>query len=131
MQEIITEAALSSAQKKYLYAIYSLCRSGTAVRSAEVSRLIGVSKASTVAMTKRLCDIGYIEKEHYGQIILTENGARAAAAIYTRCIIVRDFLKNRLDINDITSESDALEIVAHISDDTAERLIDFVLEGKE
>ena len=57
---------LTYSQKKYLFAIYKLGQNGKDVRSAEVAKIVGVSKASTVSMTQKLCDSGYIDKEHYG-----------------------------------------------------------------
>lgn len=62
---------LSYSQKKYLFAIYKLCRNGGEAKSSEVAKIVGVSKASTAAMAAKLCENGYIQKEHYGQINLT------------------------------------------------------------
>ena len=85
---------LTYSQKKYLFAIYKLGQNGSEVRSSEVAKLVGVSKASTASMAAKLCECGYIRKEHYGQIGLTENGIKAANSIYTSCVIIRDFLEN-------------------------------------
>lgn len=70
---------LTYAQKKYLFAIYRLGMNGPVISSSDVSRLVGVSKASTVKMTQRLSDEGYILKEPYGKISLTESGIKAAS----------------------------------------------------
>ena len=55
---------LTYSQKKYLFAIYKLGQNGGEVKSSDVAKIVGVSKASTAAMTAKLCESGYIEKEH-------------------------------------------------------------------
>ena len=85
---------LTGAQKLYLYAIYKLGQEGKSIRSAEVAKIVGVSKPSTVRMTQKLIDDGYIIKEPYREIALTEKGVRAANELYTPCVIMHDFLKN-------------------------------------
>lgn len=44
---------LTYSQKKYLFAIYKLGQSGNIVKSADVAKIVGVSKASTVTMTQK------------------------------------------------------------------------------
>lgn len=67
---------LTYAQKKYLFAIYRLGNKGGMISSSDISRLVGVTKASTVKMTQRLTDEGYILKEPYGKIVLTRRGCQ-------------------------------------------------------
>ena len=119
---------LTYSQKKYLFAIYKLGQNGKDVRSAEVAKIVGVSKASTVSMTQKLCDSGYIDKEHYGQIGLTENGIKAANSIYTSCVIIRDFLENVLGLDEKTADEDSVKIVIHASEKTVNRLSEHLLE---
>ena len=118
---------LTYSQKKYLFAIYKLGQNGEDVKSSEVARLVGVSKASTAAMAVKLCESGYIQKEHYGQIVLTENGVKAANSIYTSYIIIRDFLENALDLDEKTADSDAVKIVIHASEKTVNHLAEYLL----
>lgn len=97
---------LTYSQKKYIFAIYKLGQNGGEVKSAEVATFVGVSKASTVSMAAKLCESGYITKEHYGQIALTEIGIKAANSIFTNYIIIRDFLENALGPDEATADSD-------------------------
>ena len=119
---------LTYSQKKYLFAIYKLGQNGGEVKSSEVARLVGVSKASTAAMTVKLCESGYITKEHYGQIGLTEKGVKAANSIYTSCIIIRDFLENAIGLDEKTADSDAVKIVVHASEKTVNHLAEYLLK---
>lgn len=118
---------LTFSQKKYLFAIYKLGQNGNEVKSAEVANTVGVSKASTAAMTARLCENGYINKEHYGHIELTESGIKAANSIFTSCIIIRDFLEKTIGIDEKTADADAVKIVARTSEKTVNGLAEFIL----
>lgn len=119
---------LTYSQKKYLFAIYKLGQNGEEVKSSEVARLVGVSKASTAAMAVKLCESGYIRKAHYGQIGLTESCVKAANSIYTSCIIIRDFLEKDLGLEARTADSDAAKIVIHASEKTVNHLAEFLLK---
>ena len=109
---------LTYSQKKYLFARYKLGQNGGEVKSSDVAKIVGVSKASTAAMTAKLCESGYIEKEHYGQINLTESGIKAANPIFTSCIIIRDFLENVLGLDPKAADDDSVKIVSHVSEKT-------------
>ena len=121
--------ALSYSQKKYLFAIYKLCQSGGEAKSSEVAKIVGVSKASTAAMAAKLCESGYIKKEHYGQINLTESGIKAANSIYTSCVIIKEFLENTLGLEAEAADSDAVKIVVHTSEKTVNKLAEHILKG--
>ena len=120
---------LSYSQKKYLFAIYKLCQSGGEAKSSEVAKIVGVSKASTAAMAAKLCESGYIKKEHYGQISLTESGIKAANSIYTSCVIIKEFLENTLGLETEAADSDAVKIVVHTSEKTVNKLAEHILKG--
>lgn len=119
---------LTYSQKKYLFAIYKLGQNGGEVKSSEVARIVGVSKASTSSMAVKLCECGYIRKEHYGQIGLTESGIRAANSIYTSYIIIRHFFEKVLGLDEKTADSDAVKIVIHASEKTVNRLAEYLLK---
>lgn len=121
---------LTYSQKKYLFTIYRLGQNGGEVKSADVAKIVGVSKASTAAMTAKLCDGGYIAKEHYGQISLTESGIKAANPIYTSYVIIRDFLENSLGLDPKAADNDSVRIVSHVSERTVEELAEYFLKRK-
>lgn len=120
-------SGLTCSQKKYLFAIYKLGQNGGSVKSAEVAKIVGVSKASTVIMTEKLVECGYIQKEHYGRIELTESGIRAASPIYTNFVIIRDFLEKRLGVDGQTADEDAVQISVHASEKTVDSLSEYIL----
>lgn len=118
---------LTYAQKKYLFAIYRLGNKGGMISSSDISRLVGVTKASTVKMTQRLTDEGYILKEPYGKIVLTDAGAKAASSLFTSSLIICDFLRNKVGIDENNADSDAVKIVTQVSEDTVDKLVKYAL----
>ena len=118
---------LTYAQKKYLFAIYRLGMNGSVISSSDVSRLVGVSKASTVKMTQRLSDEGYILKEPYGKISLTDSGIKAASSLFTSSVILCDFLHKQVGIDQQEADQDAVKIVAQVSEKSVEKLVKFAL----
>lgn len=118
---------LTYAQKKYLFAIYRLGMNGSVISSSDVSQLVGVSKASTVKMTQRLSDEGYILKEPYGKISLTESGIKAASSLFTSSVILCDFLHKQVGIDQQEADQDAVKIVAQVSEKSVEKLVKFAL----
>lgn len=118
---------LTYSQKKYLFAIYKLGQNGGVVKSSEVAKLVGVTKASTATMTERLVESGFIEKEYYGRISLTESGIKAASPIFTDCVIIRDFLENTLGLDEKTADEDSVQLSVHASEKTESRLSEYIL----
>ena len=118
---------LTYSQKKYLFAIYKLGQNGGVVKSSEVAKLVGVTKASTAIRTERLVESGFIEKEHYGRIELTESGIKAANPIFTNCVIIRDFLENTLGLDENIADEDAVQISVRASEKTVNRLSEYIL----
>ncbi len=100
---------------------------GPVISSSDVSRLVGVSKASTVKMTQRLSDEGYILKEPYGKISLTESGIKAASSLFTSSVILCDFLHKQVGIDQQEADQDAVKIVAQVSEKSVEKLVKFAL----
>ncbi len=119
---------LTRSQKMYLYSIYMLGQNGNAVRSADVARLVGVSKPSTVKMVQKLVDEQYIIKEPYKEITLTEKGITAANKLYTPSIILRDFLINTVGVSQEHADNDAVIMVSQMTDETLEKLVRFTLD---
>jgi DtxR family Mn-dependent transcriptional regulator len=72
-------SGLTIAQARYLAAIGDIAREGEGVRSAEVARRLGVTRASVARMLRVLTERGWTRKTPYGRIELTQAGEPAAA----------------------------------------------------
>ena len=122
---------LTHSQKKYLFAIYKLCQNGRPVKSADVAKIVGVSKASTVKMTQKLTEEGYIVKEPYMEISITQKGIKAANELDTPSVILCDFLAESVGVDESTADADGVAMVSHLSEGTVEKLVKFALEHKK
>mgnify|MGYP004496457369 FL=1 len=122
---------LTHSQKKYLFAIYKLGQNGRPVKSADVAKIVGVSKASTVKMTQRLTEEVYIVIEPYMEISITQKGIKAANELYTPSVILCDFLAESVGVDESTADADAVAMVSHLSEGTVEKLVKFALEHKK
>ena len=56
-----------------------------------------------------------------------EIGVKEANSLFTKCLIIRDFLSKNLDLTEEQADADAVAIVSHVSEETAERLADYIL----
>ena len=116
---------LTKSKKKYLFAIYMLGENGGSVKSTLVSDLLGVSKASTVKMTQRLIEDGYIIKEPYREIRLTEQGRQEADRLFRPSVVLQDFLENRVGVEKSKAREDSIIMVAELSAESLEKLVTF------
>ena len=116
---------LTKSKKKYLFAIYMLGENGGSVKSTLVSDLLGVSKASTVKMTQRLIEDGYIIKEPYREIRLTELGRQEADRLFRPSVVLQDFLENRVGVEKSKAREDSIIMAAELSAESLEKLVIF------
>lgn len=65
---------LSESKKKYLIALMELDPEAKGIRSIAIANHLQVTRPSVHAMLTRLSDDGYLNKEHYGIVYLTEKG---------------------------------------------------------
>ena len=114
---------MTDSLKKYLLAIYELSNFGGTVKSAEVSKKLGVTKSSTAKMTARLEQQGLISKPYYSKITLTSEGICRAAQLYTNKVVIHAFLSRFMKIPEPDAENDAVTCICTLSDATVEKLV--------
>lgn len=119
----LENTALTGAQKKYLFAIYALFDKKGSVRSAEVAELVGVTRASTVKMAKRLIDCGLISKEPYSTITLTEKGMLNAKPLFDKYKKLCSVLESKGGISPERAAADAAAIITHVSEEAADGIL--------
>ncbi len=61
------------------------------IRSTDIASALGISKASVSHMMNVLRDEGYITKEKYGAVTLTESGKNVAVNIKRRYELLKSF----------------------------------------
>ena len=96
-------------------------RSGHA-HVTDIAREMKVSKPSVTKATKYLREKGFVDKEPYGSIVLTEKGRLIAEKIYRNHGLITRFLETSLDMNPEDAESDACRIEHVVSDTMIEAI---------
>ncbi len=116
---------LQESGEMYLETILVLSKTKSKVHSIDVSEYMGYSKPSVSRAVGILKKAGYVEMEKDGALTLTENGRALAEKIYARHEVLENFLK-LIGVSQETSERDACRIEHVISDETFEKISDFV-----
>ena len=129
MKNSILNQIMTPGMENYLKALIRLS-GGVGVQSSDVADALGVTKGSVSCMMNRLRDEGYITKERYGLVSLTEKGRKEAAGITRRYNLIQSFFVRILGVDAATAAEDACRIEHIISPQSIDR-IDEKLEEAE
>ena len=104
-------ADLTSAVQDYLKAIYALESAGERVTTSALAQRMGVSAPSTTAMTKRLDELGLVERLPYRGVALTDAGRRGALEVLRHHRLLERYLVDRLglSLDEVHAEAELLE----------------------
>ena len=107
-----TQAAdLTVAVQDYLKAIYALESSEERVTTSALAGRMSVSAPSATAMTKRLAELGLVERAPYRGVALTDEGRRGALEVLRHHRLLELYLVDRLGLSlaDVHAEAELLE----------------------
>jgi DtxR family transcriptional regulator, Mn-dependent transcriptional regulator len=107
-----TQAAdLTVAVQNYLKAIYALESSEERVTTSALAGRMGVSAPSATAMTKRLAELGLVERAPYRGVALTDEGRRGALEMLRHHRLLERYLVDRLglSLHEVHAEAELLE----------------------
>jgi DtxR family transcriptional regulator, Mn-dependent transcriptional regulator len=104
-------AELTVAVQDYLKAIYGLEAAGERATTSALAARMRVSAPSATAMTKRLAELGLVERAPYRGVELTEEGRRCALEVLRHHRLLERYLSDRLglSIDQVHAEADRLE----------------------
>ena len=85
---------IGESKEDYLEAAYVLKRQKGYVRNSMLSDYLNYSKASVSVAVRGLLADGYVIKDRYGSIELTEEGRKIAKKIYARHVLLEEFWLN-------------------------------------
>jgi DtxR family Mn-dependent transcriptional regulator len=104
-------ADLTVAVQDYLKAIYVLETAGERVTTSALARRMSVSAPSATAMTKRLDELGLVERLPYRGVALTEAGRRGALEVLRHHRLLERYLVDRLglSLDEVHAEAELLE----------------------
>jgi DtxR family Mn-dependent transcriptional regulator len=102
---------LTVAVQDYLKAIYALESTGERVTTSALARRMGVSAPSATAMTKRLDELGLVERVPHRGVALTETGRRGALEVLRHHRLLERYLVDRLglSLDEVHAEAELLE----------------------
>ncbi|HEX5028562.1 MAG TPA: metal-dependent transcriptional regulator [Gaiellaceae bacterium] len=102
---------LTVAVQDYLKAIYVLESSGERVTTSALAHRVGVSAPSATAMTKRLAELGLVERLPYRGVALTETGRLGALEVLRHHRLLELYLVDRLGLglDEVHAEAELLE----------------------
>jgi DtxR family Mn-dependent transcriptional regulator len=102
---------LTVAVQDYLKAIYVLESAGERVTTSALARRMGVSAPSATAMTKRLDELGLVERVPHRGVALTDAGRRGALEVVRHHRLLERYLVDRLglSIDEVHAEAELLE----------------------
>ncbi len=123
---------LTSAMEDYLEMIYRNSLQDGYLRMNKLADLLNVRASSASKMAQKLGELGLLNYERYGIVILTQNGKEIGEFLLNRHNIIERFLKNIGMGDNILTETELIE--HNISSDTL-KCIDllnlFLSENKE
>jgi DtxR family Mn-dependent transcriptional regulator len=104
-------ADLTVAVQDYLKAIYALESAGERATTSALASRMGVSAPSATAMTKRLAELGLVERAPYKGVALTEEGRLSALEVLRHHRLLELYLVNRLglSLDEVHAEAELLE----------------------
>ena len=108
---------LTDSNEDYLEAIYILKIKYGKVRSVDISKHLNVSKPGVNKAMNVLKDSGLIDKDHYGDVYLTQKGEEIAKKIYEKHTTIKNFLL-KLGVEEKIADVDCCKIEHVISDVT-------------
>ena len=119
------EENLTRSIEDYLEAIYVFELEGeNNIPSLKVAKTLNVSKAAVAKAMNRLHDEGYILKELYGHISLTEKGRKIGRLVYDKHKTIKEFLI-KIGVSEKNAEIDCCKIEHIVCSETLSKIKEF------
>ena len=114
----------------YLERILMLSEKKQYIRAIDIANDMNFSKASVSIALKKLRDKEYVVvDETNGSIHLTEEGKKIALKIYNRHKVLTEFF-GYIGVSEKVAKEDACKIEHDLSDETMDRIEDFIKNKK-
>ena len=119
------EENLTRSIEDYLEAIYVFELKGeNNIPSLMVAKTLNVSKAAVAKAMNRLHDEGYILKELYGQISITEKGREIGRLVYDKHKTIKELLI-KIGVSEKNAEIDCCKIEHIVCSETLSKIKEF------
>ncbi len=117
---------LSQSLEDYLEKTYKIIEKNKVARVKDLAAAMNVKKSSVVGALKKLEEMGFVKKERYGYVELTQKGIMAAREIFEKHRAILNFLTKVLGVSEKVAIKDACNFEHYISKETYERMTKFV-----
>lgn len=114
----------------YLETIYLLEKSRGHAHGVDIARHLGVSKASVTKAMNNLKNNGYINKELYGSITLTEEGRSFSEKIYNKHQLITLFLEHSLNVSAKEAAENACKMEHVLTENMIEAITSYLVKNK-
>ena len=121
---------IKESAENYLETILMLKTKNGSVRSIDVANELGFTKASVSVAMKSFREEGYVTVDEAGSISLTEKGLNIAEKMYERHKVITKLLMT-LGVSEETAESDSCKIEHDISNESFEKIKEFLGKNRE
>jgi Mn-dependent DtxR family transcriptional regulator len=115
------KTTLTSSNEDYLERIAELIKNKGYARVSDIAEELNISKPSVTKMLQKLEKLGYVIRENYRGIALTEKGTKVGYTIAKRHTILRSFLSH-LHISPVIIEKDIEGLEHHLSEETVKAI---------
>jgi len=111
--------------EEYIEVISSLQNESEYARTTDIANEMNIKPSSVTEMLQKLDNNGLIEYHLYKGARLTKKGKKIAGKLEMKHHAIEEFLL-MLGVDEKNAKEDACEIEHHVSDETIERLIQFI-----
>ena len=125
------ETTLSSGLEDYIECIYNKLQSKGSVKAIDISKELGVTRASVTDALHRLAEKNYINYERYGAIEITDMGTEKAKEVIGKHTILTTFFEKVLLLSEEEASENACRIEHVITKNAFNKLKDFTISYAE
>ncbi|HSR03382.1 MAG TPA: metal-dependent transcriptional regulator [Proteiniclasticum sp.] len=122
---------LTESIEMYLATIMLLEEEHGSAKVVEIAEILGVTKPSVSKAMSQLLEDGYIDKELYGHITLTEKGRQAADKVVRKRRLIISYLQHSLGLSKEEASKNACRMEHVISDEMLEGIRTYLGEHEK